>query len=141
MSEPVAVPVQQQEPVAEEPIIKQPEMQIVDENVDLVVYHKTHGIPFVADFFGLHDLYNNDKEIKASVDEVTEYIQNKTKKTGVVFLAKEMLNELSQEMNLKDNDAGIYKMKKVKQLIKMKGRLASLDHLRRKVLEDIDKIR
>ena len=139
MSEPVAVPVQ----VSNDPSVKRPERQtegqMLDDGLDLSGYRGTHDSPYVADYLGLRDLYKTSPDIAAQVDKLTEHLINKTPNMSMVFVVKQLLDEMSQEMNLKDNDAGLYKLKKIHKLIEMKTRLSSLDELRQQVLNDIEK--
>lgn len=139
MSEPVAVPVQ----VSNDPSVKRPERQtegqMLDDGLDLSGYRGTHDSPYVADYLGLRDLYKTSPDIASQVDKLTEHLINKTPNMSMVFVVKQLLDEMSQEMNLKDNDAGLYKLKKIHKLIEMKTRLSSLDELRQQVLNDIEK--
>lgn len=139
MSEPVAVPLQ----VSNDPSVKRPERQtegqMLDDGLDLSGYRGTHDSPYVADYLGLRDLYKTSPDIAAQVDKLTEHLINKTPNMSMVFVVKQLLDEMSQEMNLKDNDAGLYKLKKIHKLIEMKTRLSSLDELRQQVLNDIEK--
>ena len=138
MSEPAA-PVQ----VSNEPSVKGPERQtegqMLDDGLDLSGYRGTHDSPYVADYLGLRDLYKTSPDIASQVDKLTEHLINKTPNMSMVFVVKQLLDEMSQEMNLKDNDAGLYKLKKIHKLIEMKTRLSSLDELRQQVLNDIEK--
>lgn len=139
MSEPVAVPLQ----VSNDPSVKRPERQtegqMLDDGLDLSGYRGTHDSPYVADYLGLRDLYKTSPDIASQVDKLTEHLINKTPNMSMVFVVKQLLDEMSQEMNLKDNDAGLYKLKKIHKLIEMKTRLSSLDELRQQVLNDIEK--
>ncbi len=114
--------------------------QVTDEGLDLSGYRGTHQSPYVADYLGLSDLYKTNPEISEQVDKLTGYLIEKTPDTSMVFVVKQLLDEMSQEMNLKDNDAGLYKLKKIHKLIEMKTRLNNLDELRQQVLSDIEKV-
>lgn len=114
--------------------------QVTDEGLDLSGYRGTHQSPYVADYLGLSDLYKSNTEISEQVDKLTGYLIEKTPDTSMVFVVKQILDEMSQEMNLKENDAGLYKLKKIHKLIEMKTRLNNLDELRQQVLSDIEKV-
>ena len=111
---------------------------ILDEGLDLSGYRGTHGKPFVADYFGVSELYDTNNEIAAMVDQVTENIIAQTEGMNLVYVAKSMLDELGQELNLKDNDAGLYKLKQTLKVMGMKNEARQLDLMRKKVLDDID---
>ena len=114
--------------------------QMTDEGLDLSAYRGTHQTPYVADYLGMGELYKTNPEITEQVDKLTGYLIEKTPETSMVFVVKQLLDEMSQEMNLKDNDAGQYKLKKIHKLIEMKTRLSNLDQLREQVLNDIEKV-
>lgn len=140
MSEPVAVPVSPTQEVQKSPVVKQTETQMIDDGLDLSSYRGTHESPYVADYLGIRDLYKTSPEIAGQVDKLTEHLIGKTKDMSMVFVVKQILDEMSQEMNLKENDAGVYKLKKIHKLIEMKTRLNNLDELRQQVLSDIEKV-
>lgn len=140
MSEPVAVP---NIPSTEAPKQRsevQTDSQIVDDGLDLSGYRGTHDSPFVADYLDIRELYKTNQDIAGQVDSLTKYLIEKTPDTSMVFVVKQLLDEMSQEMNLKENDAGLYKLKKIHKLIEMKTRLNNLDELRQQVLSDIEKV-
>lgn len=114
--------------------------QVTDEGLDLSGYRGTHQSPYVADYLGLSELYKSNPEISGQVDKLTGYLIEKTPDTSMVFVVKQLLDEMSQEMNLKENDAGLYKLKKIHKLIEMKTRLNNLDELRQQVINDIEKV-
>lgn len=140
MNEPVAVPVQ---PSTDQPKSRptpQSEGQMTDEGLDLSGYRGTHDSPYVADYLGLRDLYKTNQEVASQVDSLTKHLIDKTPNMSMVFVVKQLLDEMSQEMNLKDNDAGLYKLKKIHRLIEMKTRLNNLEELRQQVINDIEKV-
>lgn len=114
--------------------------QVTDEGLDLSSYRGTHQSPYVADYLGLSELYKSNPEISGEVDKLTGYLIDKTPNTSMVYVVKQLLDEMSQEMNLKENDAGLYKLKKIHKLIEMKTRLNNLDELRQQVINDIEKV-
>ena len=139
MSEPVAVSVTPSTESKTRPE-KQTDSQIVDDGLDLSAYRGTHDSPYVADYLDIRELYKTNQDIAGQVDSLTKYLIEKTPDTSMVFVVKQILDEMSQEMNLKENDAGLYKLKKIHKLIEMKTRLNNLDELRQQVLSDIEKV-
>jgi len=140
MSEPVAVPIIPSVETSKPQVEKQSDSQIVDDGLDLSGYRGTHDSPFVADYLDIRELYKTNPEIAGQVDSLTKYLIEKTPDTSMVFVVKQLLDEMSQEMNLKENDAGLYKLKKIHKLIDMKTRLNNLDQLRQQVISDIEKV-
>lgn len=139
MNEPVAVPVIPSTESKTRPE-KQTDSQIVDDGLDLSGYRGTHDSPYVADYLNIRELYKTNQDIAGQVDSLTKYLIEKTPDTSMVFVVKQLLDEMSQEMNLKENDAGLYKLKKIHKLIEMKTRLNNLDELRQQVISDIEKV-
>jgi len=140
MSEPVAVPNIPSTEAPKQRAEAQTDSQIVDDGLDLSGYRGTHDSPFVADYLDIRELYKTNQDIAGQVDSLTKYLIEKTPDTSMVFVVKQLLDEMSQEMNLKENDAGLYKLKKIHKLIDMKTRLNNLDELRQQVLSDIEKV-
>ena len=136
MNDPVASPI---EPTIIEQRVSSAveEGQILDEGLDLDGYINTHGSPYVADYFGLRDLYKTNEEINEQVEVVTKYVRDKTE-NGVVYASKALLDEMSGGLNLQDKDSGIYKLKRVVDLIRAKSQLEVLDVMRKKALADIE---
>jgi len=141
MNEPVSVPSVEKAQTNSTPKTSAvDEGQIIDEGLDLSGYIGTHGKPFVADYFGIGDLYNTNPEIAEMVDGVTENIMSQTEGMNLVYVAKSILDELGQEVNLKENDAGLYKLKQTIKIMGMKQQAKQLDLMKKKVLDDIDKM-
>jgi len=141
MNEPVSVPAKEQAQSTSKPDRSAvDEGTILDEGLDLSGYLGTHGKPFVADYFGIGDLYKTNPEIAGMVDNVTENIIGQTEGMNLVYVAKSILDELGQEVNLKDNDAGLYKLKQVLKIMSLKSQAKQLDLMKKKVLDDIDGI-
>jgi predicted transcriptional regulator with HTH domain len=141
MNEPVSVPSVEKAQTNSTPKTSAvDEGQILDEGLDLSGYIGTHGKPFVADYFGIGDLYNTNPEIAEMVDGVTENIMSQTEGMNLVYVAKSILDELGQEVNLKENDAGLYKLKQTIKIMGMKQQAKQLDLMKKKVLDDIDKM-
>jgi len=137
MSEPVAVPVQDK-PIEKREITPEIEGEILDDGLDLSGYRGTHGSPFVADFLGLRDLYKTNEEIKQNIDGITKHMIGKTEGQSIVYAVKDILKQYTDELNLKDNDSGIFKLKKITQLIQAKEKVHMLEKMRAQAISDIE---
>jgi hypothetical protein len=140
MNEPVAVPVSKLEieDLLPSNRVREKEYTIQDEGLDLSSYRGTHGVPFVADYFGIRNLYKTNDEIKTKVNEITEHLINETDGQSIVYAVKYLLDEMGEEMNLKGDDAGIYKLKKILNFIRLKNKLSAIDNMKAKVLQTIE---
>lgn len=140
MSEAVAVPnvVSNVEVVRESN--PQTSGQVLDEGLDLSSYRGTHQIPYVADYFGVKELYGANEGTNKMVDSITEYLINQTPNQSMVFVVKQILDGMAQELNLKEEDAGLYKLKRVHKMIEIKQRLDMVEKMRQQALADIENI-
>lgn len=141
-NEPVAVPV---EPTdvghrqGHEARVKQPEEMIVDSGMDHSSYEGTYGSPLVADYLGLRDLYKTDPtgSIKDMVKDLTQHLYDVTEQP-MVFAMEDALERMEQELNLKKEDAGLYKLKKLHNLMTAKQRIQELERARAQAIDDIN---
>jgi hypothetical protein len=108
--------------------------------LDLAGYRGTHDAPFVADYFGIRDFYKTNPEIQAQVDEITEDLIEQTKGESLVFAAKDILDTLTSELNINENDTGLFKIRKALELMRAKRKLRTIDLMRAKVAQDIEKV-
>lgn len=140
MNEPVAVPVQQKPEGVIEQVVSSAhdEGQILDEGLDLSGYFGTHGKPYVADYFGLADLYKTNSDIAEMVDDVTREIIKKSDGQPLIYVAKDILDVHANELNLQETDSGIHKLKQTIKFIGMKNQAQALDEMKKRVLADID---
>jgi len=139
MSEPVAVPIEPKPFVADVRVKSaSDEKTILGENLDMAGYRATHDSPFVADYFGLRDLYKTNPDIASQIDSVSEYLISQTEGESIIYAVKAILDQLAGELNMNDEDTGLYKLKKVKQLIKMKEKVKLLDMMKQQALDDIE---
>ncbi len=138
MNEPVSVPNEPTAPIEQRVKSAQDEGQILDEGLDLSGYRGTHDSPFVADYLGIRDLYKTNNEISQQVDQITQHVIDKTEGQSIVYVVKEMLDQYKDEMNLKEDDSGIYKLKKLLQLIKAREKLSQLEAMRSMAITDIE---
>lgn len=139
MSEPVATPVViKDSPIEQRVRSATDEGEILDEGLDLSGYRGTHDSPFAADYFGLRDLYKTNPEISEQIDMVTEFLVNKTEGVGLVYAAKDILDQITGELNVNDNDSGIYKLKQALKLISAKAKLENIDRMKAQALADIE---
>lgn len=137
MSEPVAVPVEPIEEVATKRVRSDKE-EMISEGLDLAGYRRTNDSPYVADYLEIADYYKTNPEIASIVDSITEFIISETDGESLVFAAKDILDQFSDELNLDPSDTGIYRAKKIKGLIDARQKLRMLDKLRAKVERDIE---
>jgi len=144
MSEPVAVPVQPAEPATREAKVRstQTSDQILDEGFDHESFVGTYGVPFVADYFGIKDLYKTDPtgSVVSMVDEVTDFLLSEAQDQPLVFVLKTMVDQMEQELNLKPTDAGFYKLKQLHRLTTLKQKLAQVEDLKQVALDDIERM-
>lgn len=141
MNEPVATPIVQPEQSAEKkarPV--SPSESIINDGLDLATYRNTHGRPYVADYFDIGDLYKTNKEVTQLVDDITTHLIDKTDGESIVYVVEQLLKEYGQSMNVKDNDAGLYKLKRVHKYIELKTKEANLKQMQEQVLADIEKL-
>ena len=138
MDQPVSVPVT---PV-ENREVKQDrahnESQILDEGLDIAGYRRTHDSPYVADYFGLRDFYKTNPDIAQQVDEITEDIIEQTQGESLVYAAKQILDQVRDEMNLSDDDTGLFRIKKALELLRARRKLRYIDSMRAKAVSDIE---
>ena len=140
MSEEVAVPIKETPVENKEKVVKSAvdDGEILDEGLDLSGYLGTHGKPFVADYFGIGNFYSTNEEIAQKVDTITEYIINKTEGASLVYVAKQLLDQFSEEMNLQNEDTGLYRMKKILQMIGARTKLDLLEMMQKQAIADIE---
>lgn len=138
MNEPVAVPA---EPKVEQPRENRSavdEGQILDEGLDIASYRGTHDSPFVADYFGIGDYYKTNPEISEKVDFITEHLIRKTEGQSLIYVAKQILDQYGEEMNLDPKDTGLYRIKRVIEMIKARDRVDMLEGLKQQAIHDIE---
>lgn len=139
-SEPVAVPIQEQETTQVKAKDRQPSGEVLDEGLDHSSYIGTYGSPFLADYLGIRDLYKTDPtgSVVSMVDEITDQLLTDSDGQPLIFVLKDMISRMEQEMNLKPNDAGLYRLNKIYRFMMIKGRLNKEQLLRQQVLDDIE---
>jgi hypothetical protein len=74
------------------------------------------------------------------VDEVTDHLLDQSDGQPLIFVLKDMVERMEQEMNVKKDDAGLYRLKQLHKLITIKSRLANLDKMRQQAIDDINKM-
>ena len=138
--EPVATPIKEVETTQEKSRNIQPDSEVLDEGLDHSSYLGTYGSPFLADYLGIRDLYKSDPtgSVVSMVDEVTDHLLDESDGQPLVFVLKDMINRMEQEMNLKDNDAGLYRLKKIHKMMTIKKNLANIEKMKRQALDDIN---
>lgn len=115
------------------------DLSIEVEGLDLASYRGSYGKPYVVDYFGIDDLYNVNEDISAMADDITEHLIDKSDGAPLVYIAKSMLNRMSQEMNLQETDAPLFKLKKVSKYIKILKTQELLNKQKELIMADIVK--
>ena len=125
MSEPVAVPVVETSEVKES-YNPQPTSMTADENSNHLSYKATHGVPYIIDYLGIKEFYEVSEPITALSRQLhTLLVSDDNNET--IEETKLKLDQLSEELNLKDDDSGIYKLKKLLALATARQRLVELE--------------
>lgn len=112
----------------------------MDEGLDISGYRGTHDSPFVADYFNIGDYYKTNPEIAQQVDFVTEHIINKSQGQSLVYVAKQILDQYGEEMNLEAKDTGLYRIKRIIQMIKARDKVDMLENLKQQAIKDIENV-
>ena len=138
MSEPVAVPVST-ESLGEAIVSTRPtgdgESYLDDSTQNHLTYKATNKVPYLIDYFGLKDFYNTSPQITEMAKELHLLVVQDDSDTSINE-TKEVLDLLSQELNLQDNDAPLYKLRKALFLAKTKDRIAQIEKQKMRMLAD-----
>lgn len=138
MTEAVAVPIVELPPVLQEALeMPDPGKVEVDEGFDIDSYRGTHQTPYVADYFGVKDMYGANEDATHMVDTITNHLRSKTEGDTTVYIVKQILDGYADEMNLDDKDAGYYRLKKAFQLIEARTKLERINQQRQQAIDDI----
>jgi len=143
-SEPVAVPVTESPDVGQmqgETKTRSAEDQIIDGGLDHSSYEGTYGSPLVADHLGVRDLYKSDPtgSVVSMVDDLTQHLYDLVEEP-MVFAMEDALSRMEDEMNIKKDDAGLYRLKQLHKLMTMQQRLSSIESMRKQAIDDIDEM-
>lgn len=141
MSEPVASPTVLSEALSSMPQVDvQPDGQILDDTtMNHLSYKATNKVPYIIDYFGLRDFYNSNEMVTEMAKELhLLFVQNDSETQ--IGQTKEMLDAMSQELNLQDSDAPIYRLRKMLELAKIKDRISQNEDAKLRMLADITRM-
>jgi len=142
MSEPVAQPSENQSLVSKSvmsSVSQETGMNVDDLMLNHLSYKASNGQPYIIDYFGINEFYENNKEVTAMARELHELLVNQDSET-LVAQTKDALDFLTQELNLKDNDAGVYKLKQALTLARIRQRQNELEGKKLQALADSLKV-
>ena len=138
MNEPVATPISVEalsEAVASTPQSDVSEMMMDDSTMNHLSYKATNKVPYVVNYLGLSEFFNTNPEITAMARELHMLLVDNDSEVQVHQTKSEM-DALAQELNLQDNDAPVYKLRKMLEMAKIKARLAQKERFNLQVLAD-----
>jgi hypothetical protein len=141
MSEPVAVPISTsdlQEAIATSspPAPHDRDVILSDSTMNHLSYKASNGVPYVIDYFGIKEFYNTNPQITEMARELHELLVDNDNEV-TVEQTKQLLDLFSQELNLQENDAPIYKLRKSLFLAKTKNRIADIEKKKMQILANI----
>ena len=141
MSEPVAVPVSTEalsEAVSNSPQVSTNDSELVldDSTQNHLSYKATNKVPYVIDYFGVRDFYETSPQITEMAKELHLLLVDNDNETPIAD-TKNTLDLLSQELNLQDNDAPVYKLRKALFLAKTKDRIAQIEKKKMHMLANL----
>lgn len=106
--------------------------------LDHLSYTATSGVPFIIDYLGLKEYYKVNDEVTSMARELHELLVDNDNDT-LVEQTKKDLDFLQDEMNLSDDDAGVYKLQKLLYLAQIRERQRQLESKKLSVLANIQK--
>jgi hypothetical protein len=143
MSDPVAVPVVKQDSQAEssEPTSSPVDSGFIQDNLQLnhLSYTATKGVPFVINYLGIEEYYKVNEEVTVMARELHELLVDSDNDT-LVEQTKKDLDYLSDEMNLGEKDAGVYKLRKLLTIAQIRERQRQLESKKLSVLASLEKV-
>ena len=136
MNEPVALPLAPSTQVLKADKVYKPEEVSLDDGISTESYLQTHGVPFVADYFGVGDLYKTNEQVKNLTDDLQAKFLSKIDGDRTVYILKSMIEDLGKEFNDNARDAGYFRLKNMAHFYETRETLQSLKRMRLKALED-----
>ena len=141
MSEPVAIPVESLKEAVSESAPSAPRSEVSEVALDEstqnhLSYKATHKVPFIIDYFGVNEFYNTVPSITEMAKELHTILVGDDNEV-TIGQTKDDLDFLVQELNLQENDAPVYKLKKALFLAKIKDRNAKIEKQKMKMLADL----
>ncbi len=141
MPESVATPVEKTSPEESKSLVKTVEPGFVKDNLQLdhLSYTATAGQPFVIDYFKLGDYYQINPEITAMAKQLHTLLVDDDNNT-LVDETRQELDYMTDQMNLSDEDAGVFKLMKVLKMAQIKQKQLDLERKKLSVLADSQKM-
>lgn len=117
-----------------------PEGMVMDDStMNHLTYKATNKVPYVIDYFGLKDFYGTNEDITGMAKELHEFVVDNETETQI-HETKMKLDLLAQELNLQENDAPMYKLRKMLDMARIKGRMAKNEAFNLQMLADVQKM-
>ena len=112
----------------------------IQDNLQLnhLSYTATSGVPFIIDYLGLREYYKVNDEVTSMAKELHELLVDNDNDI-LVEQTKKDLDFLQDEMNLSENDAGVYKLQKLLYLAQIREKQRQLESKKLSVLANIEK--
>jgi TPP-dependent indolepyruvate ferredoxin oxidoreductase alpha subunit len=107
--------------------------------LDHLSYTATRKVPFVIDYFKINEYYPVNSEITSMAKQLHEILVTDDNNTLVEETKKE-LDYLIDQMNLSENDAGVYKLGKVLKMVQIRARQRELESKKLSVLANQEKM-
>ena len=106
-----------------------------DDTMNHLTYKATNGVPYLIDYLGLKDMYEVNPMVTEMARELHTLFVTDDSETQI-HETKMELDSLSQELNLNENDAPIYKLRKLLNLAKIRERLNKNERMRLQMVAD-----
>ena len=106
-----------------------------DDTMNHLTYKATNGVPYLIDYLGLKDMYEVNPMVTEMARELHTLFVTDDSETQI-HETKMELDSLSQELNLNENDAPIYKLRKLLNLAKIRDRLNKNERMRLQMVAD-----
>lgn len=110
-----------------------------DATMNHLTYKATHKVPYIIDYLGLRDMYEINPEVTQMARELhTIYVDDDSEVQ--VQETKVQLDALSQELNLQENDAPFYKLRKMLKFAQIKQKLKQNETMRLRMMQETEKM-
>lgn len=136
MIEPIATPVAQTTQIAKADREFKPDEMSLDDGISTETYAQTHGVAFLADYFGVGDLYKTNEQVKNLVDDLQAKFLSKIDGDRTIYILKSMVEDLGKEFNDNPRDAGYFRLKNMSHFYDTRETMQQLKKMRSKALED-----
>ena len=139
--EPVSVQVESNE-AGEAQVSSNPQMDGIyqgDDSLSHLSFEATNRVPFVVKYLGLEEYYPFNEEVTQTAKELHKLLVEDDNMT-LVGETKQDLEYLEAELNLSEDDAGVYKLKKLLMLAQIRDRQKQLESKKLSVLAQMEKM-